>query len=48
MNVYMAPEAEVIELNVFATVLSNSNTGEIGGDDRLTPQVLTAKRNNLA
>ena len=33
MNVYMAPEAEVIEMNVFCTVLSNSNTGEIGGDD---------------
>ena len=31
MNVYMAPEAEVIELNVNATLLANSMTGELGG-----------------
>jgi hypothetical protein len=33
MNVYMAPEAEVIEMNVNATVLTNSGTGEIGGQN---------------
>ena len=33
MNVYMAPEAEVIEMNVNCMLLSTSNTGEIGGDD---------------
>ena len=33
MNVYMAPEAEVIELNVNATVLSNSSTGELSGQN---------------
>ena len=33
MNVYMAPEAEVIELNVNATLLANSMTGELGGQN---------------
>lgn len=31
MNVYEAPKAEVIEMNLNATVLTGSNTGEIGG-----------------
>ncbi len=33
MNVYMAPEAEVIEVSLNATILSTSNTGELGGED---------------
>lgn len=33
MNVYMAPEAEVIEVSLNATILTTSNTGELGGDD---------------
>ena len=33
MNVYMAPEAEVIEMNVNATVLTNSSTGELSGQN---------------
>jgi len=33
MNVYEAPKAEVIEMNLNATVLTSSNTGELGGDD---------------
>ena len=32
MNVYEAPKAEVIEMNLNATVLTGSETGEIGGD----------------
>lgn len=32
MNVYMAPEAEVIEVSLNATILTTSNT-ELGGDD---------------
>lgn len=33
MNVYEAPKAEVIEMNLNATVLSGSNGGPWGGDD---------------
>ena len=32
MNVYEAPKAEVIEMNLNATVLTGSNTGWMGGD----------------
>ena len=32
MNSYEAPVAEVIEMNLNATVLTGSNTGNIGGD----------------
>ena len=32
MNVYEAPKAEVIEMNLNATVFASSNTGELGGD----------------
>ena len=32
MNSYEAPVAEVIEMNLNATVLTGSNTGVIGGD----------------
>ena len=32
MNVYEAPMAEVIEMNLNATVLTGSNTDPIGGD----------------
>ena len=31
MNVYMAPEAEVIEMNVNSTLLTTSTTGELSG-----------------
>lgn len=33
MNVYEAPVAEVIEMNLNATVLSASNTGNLSGGD---------------
>ena len=32
MNVYEAPVAEVIEMNLNATVLTGSNTGNVGGE----------------
>ena len=32
MNVYEAPKAEVIEMNLNATVLTGSVTGEVGGE----------------
>jgi hypothetical protein len=32
MNVYEAPKAEVIEMNLNATVLTGSETGLINGD----------------
>ena len=32
MNVYEAPKAEVIEMNLNATVLTGSETGPINGD----------------
>ena len=31
MNVYEAPKAEVIEMNLNATVLTGSTPGEVGG-----------------
>jgi hypothetical protein len=32
MNVYEAPVAEVIEMNLNATVLTGSNTGNVGAE----------------